>query len=526
MDGSVIHEPYPSFFLIGSVPSSTYSYYASFSRSTDFADHRMPPWAGGMSPNVHLQFPFAYCTSARPLKPVNTAVPAPAFPYRTNRFSATNSPQCLHRKRQSRGRERPIRTRSKGIRGYRIPEGKFPRLGASTDNSRAAWWNDASPSSPQQRRQRYARASVSSPAPLMPRSPRNTSSFIIRQHESFSSPAPCAVTSPLLLQRPDAFAAAFAGDSASPRVTADIAAITAAAAAAGSAGACATGDVPCDNSDHGNSEEMPGLAPDLADMADMAPLLSVNPYGSMSGCIRLRTPEPVPYDREERSEGNSQGMRIFPRDMPLVSRAECSEGASCSEDSPRESAAHKEERVAVAGFDVRFFEVVCDMLVVAPACDADAPGRDVVASHAAAACNDTAAAAAVACAADGSDSILRARIDEQEAQMAQLEEENHSLRDRLEMRQEELRRLRSRLLSHNSAAIEVEGETDGTQLDAQRTSASTGDVATTTAAAAAVATTAPASHRRSASPSSARAAVRAAVTAAGECNGDGYMSSS
>ncbi|CAI6005458.1 unnamed protein product [Closterium sp. NIES-65] len=198
---------------------------------------------------------------------------------------------------------------------------------------------------------------------------------------------------------------------------------------------------------------MPGLAPDLAGMADMAPLLSVNPYGSMSGCIRLRTPEPVPYDHEERSEGNSQGMRIFPRDVPLVSRAECSEGASCSEDAPRERAAHKEDRVAVAGFDVRFFEVVCDMLVLAPACDADAPGRDVVASHEAAACNDT-AATAVACAADGSDSILRARIDEQEAQMAQLEEENHSLRDRLEMRQEELRRLRTRLLSHNSAAIE------------------------------------------------------------------------
>ncbi|CAI5488217.1 unnamed protein product [Closterium sp. Naga37s-1] len=173
---------------------------------------------------------------------------------------------------------------------------------------------------------------------------------------------------------------------------------------------------------------MPGLAPDLAGMADMAPLLSVNPYGSMSGCIRLRTPEPVPYDHEERSEGNSQGMRIFPRDVPLVSRAECSEGASCSEDAPRERAAHKEDRVAVAGFDVRFFEVVCDMLVLAPACDADAPGRDVVASHEAAACNDT-AATAVACAADGSDSILRARIDEQEAQMAQLEEENHSLRD-------------------------------------------------------------------------------------------------
>ncbi|CAI5498182.1 unnamed protein product [Closterium sp. Naga37s-1] len=210
--------------------------------------------------------------------------------------------------------------------------------------------------------------------------------------------------------------------------------------------------------------------------------------------------------------------------MPLVSRAECSEGASCSEDAPRERAAHKEERVAVAGFDVRFFEVVCDMLVVAPACDADAPGRDVVASHAAAgaaACDGTAAAA------DGSDSILRARIDEQEAQMAQLEEENHSLRDRLEMRQEELRRLRTRLLSHNSAAIEVEGETDGTQRDAQRTSASTGDFATTTAAAA-VATSAAASHRRSASPSPARAAVRAAVTAAGECDGDGdgYMSSS
>ncbi|GJP42100.1 hypothetical protein CLOM_g1692 [Closterium sp. NIES-68] len=523
MDGSVIHEPFPSFFLLGSTPSSSHSYYTSFSRSADFADHRMLPWTGGMSANVHFQLPTTYCTSIGPLKPVSTAPPAPAFPYRTHRFPASHSAQGLHWKRQSRGRERPIRSRSKGIRGYRIPERKFPRPGASDGSSGAPWWRDASPSSQQQQqqRQRYPRASVSSPAPLMPRSPRNTSSFIIRQHESLSSPAVYAATSPvMMLGRQDAVAAAFAGDSAaSPAGAAAIAA----AAATAAAGACATGVVPCDNGDlcdlgNGNSDDLSGLAAEMADMADMAPLLSVNPYGSMSGCIRLKTPEPLPYDADERSEGNGEGTRILPRGEPVVLRAECSEGASCSEDAPQGRAAHTEERVAVAGFDVRFFEVVCDMLVVAPACDADVPSRDAVACNAAAAagtaaCDGTAAAAAGA--ADGSDSILRARIDEQEAQMAQLEEENHSLRDRLEMRQEELRRLRMRLLSHNSEAIEMEGETNGTQRDDERASAST-------AAAAAVATAAAASPRRSASPYSAKAPVGAA---AGECD-DGYMSSS
>lgn len=144
--------------------------------------------------------------------------------------------------------------------------------------------------------------------------------------------------------------------------------------------------------------------------------LHVNPYGSMNGCIRLKTPD------ISDSEGNDGEVEKAPSSGEADSEATSTSGSG---------------EVGTSGIQLLDERMDHGLHRFEMLYNTDQQSVPVAKSG---------------------DSFLRARVEEQEKQMGHLEEENLLLRERLYVAEQELKELRRRLGDGSDGLLEMEGD--------------------------------------------------------------------